>query len=621
MLLKNVKPRSILIDCLSRFHYNKNLLMNILGIHSFGHDTGAALISEGRLLAIGEERLNGLKHSGLFPQQSVRYLLEAAGLGSLGDVELIVGVTKIGRDGTNREIAMIRSELGYEGKIHTISHHMAHAASAFYPSPFDEATVMVVDGIGSNAADLDDGARKPFIFRVLDRRMQRQFEEVQSFYRATDGRLYAIRKDYAMPGLANGLGLLYMGASVFIGFGDFGSGKVMGLAPYGGRVASRPFRRDFYEIVDGTVLIPSEKNFVRHIDHFQKAYYPDIPKRENGALPDEVYTEIAYEVQDALEEALIEMANHLYRLSPAKNLCYAGGVGLNSVANKKILDNSPFENIFVQPAACDTGIALGCALYGAHMLNGEDPKKHRFRNAYLGRPYREAEVAAALRNTPNITFWKEPRVVERAAELLAEGKILGWFEGGSEIGPRALGHRSIICHPGKPGMKDILNARVKHREGFRPFAPAVLKEYVADYFDLDCESPYMLLIAKVKEDKQEIIPAVTHVDGTARVQTVTREDNGRFFDLVEAFFKITGVPVILNTSFNIAGAPIVETPADALKCFMSTEMDYLVIDDWLIEASGPKTLIGKPVIDENKLKAVDFRRDLRSYFSNVFKDK
>ena len=243
-----------------------------------------------------------------------------------------------------------------------------------------------------------------------------------------------------MPGFSNGLGLLYMAASIFVGLGDFGSGKVMGLAPYGGRADER-FRRSFYEIVDGAALIPSEKNFVRHIDHFQRLYYPDIPKREKGRLPDDIYTEIAYEVQNALEEALVEIANHLYRISPSRNLCYAGGVALNSVANKKILDNSPFENIFVQPAACDTGIALGCALYGAHMLHGEDPGKHRFKNAYLGRTYNEEDVLATLNNTANIRFRKEPHIVEKAAGLLAEGKILGWFEGGSEIGPRALGHR------------------------------------------------------------------------------------------------------------------------------------------------------------------------------------
>ena len=290
------------------------------------------------------------------------------------------------------------------------------------------------------------------------------------------------------------------------------------------------------------------------------------------------------------------------------------------MANKKVLDNSPFENIFVQPAACDTGIALGCALYGAHMLNGEPPGKHRFKNAYLGKPYNEEEILAALNSTANIKFRKEPHMARKAAELLAEGKILGWFEGGGEIGPRALGHRSIICDPSKPGMKDILNARVKHREAFRPFAPSVLKEHVSDYFDLTCESPYMLLIAKVKEDKQKTVPSITHVDGTARVQTVTREDNGRFCELIEEFYKITGIPVILNTSFNIAGEPIVETPADAMKCFMSTEMDFLVIEDYLIEASGPKELIGKPVIDENKLKATDFRTDFRTYFKNFFKN-
>jgi carbamoyltransferase len=593
--------------------------MNILGIHTFGHDTGAALISGGQFLAIGEERLNRQKHSGAFPHKSVRYLLEAAGLKEMGDIDLIVGVTRIGKDGKNKEIEMIRSELGYKGKIHTISHHAAHAASAFYPSPFDEAAVMVVDGLGSNAADADAGAKTPFIFRVIDKKIQKKFEEVQSFYRAIDGKLHTIRKDYAMPGFSNGLGLLYMGTSVFVGFGDFGSGKVMGLAPYGEHTDGR-YRRDFYEIVDGAVLIPSEKNFVRHIDHFQKMYYPDIPKREKGTLPDEVYTAITFEVQDALEKALIEIAGHLYKISPSKNLCYAGGVGLNSVANKKILDNTPFENIFVQPAACDTGIAMGCALHGAHILNDEPPKKYRFKNAYTGRCYSEEQILAVLKSTANIKFSKEEDVAKKAAKLLSDGKILGWFEGRSEIGPRALGHRSIICDPAKPDMKDILNARVKHREAFRPFAPSILKEYASDYFELTCESPYMLLIAEVKEDKRKIVPSITHVDNTARVQTVTREDNGRFYDLIEEFYKITGVPVILNTSFNIAGEPIVETPSDALKCFMSTEMDYLVIEDYFIEASGPKELIGKPVIDENKLKATDLSTGFRKYFKYFFKN-
>ena len=593
--------------------------MNILGIHTFGHDTGAALISKGQLLAMGEERLNRQKHSGAFPHKSVRYLLEAAGLKDIGNIDMIVGVTRVGKDGKNKEIEMIRSELGYKGNIHTISHHAAHAASAFYPSPFDEATVMVVDGLGSNAADVDENAKTPFIFRVIDKKIQKKFEEVQSFYRAIDGRLHTIRKDYAMPGFSNGLGLLYMATSVFVGFGDFGSGKVMGLAPYGEHTDGR-YQKDFYEIVDGAVLIPSEKNFVRHVDHFRKLYYPDIPKRGKEKLPDDVYTQITFEVQDALEKALIEIAGYLYKISPSKNLCYAGGVGLNSVANKKILDNTPFENIFVQPAACDTGIALGCALHGAHMLNNEEPKKYKFKNAYTGRPYSEKEILAALNNTANIKFSKEQNVAQKAAKLLADGKILGWFEGGSEIGPRALGHRSIICDPGKPGMKDILNARVKHREAFRPFAPSILKEYVSDYFELTCESPYMLLIAEVKKDKQKLVPSITHVDGTARVQTVTREDNGRFYDLIEAFHKITGVPVILNTSFNIAGEPIVETPADALKCFMSTEMDYLIIEEYFIEASGPKELIGKPVIDENKLRATDLRTDFRKYFKYFFKN-
>jgi len=594
--------------------------VNILGLHTFGHDTGAAVISGGRLLAIGEERLDRAKHSGAFPHKSIRYLLDASGLKGIEDVELIVGVTRIGKDGKNKEKEMIRSELGYNGPVHTISHHTAHAAGAFYPSPFDDAAVMVVDGLGSNAIDYEADDKAPFIMRIIDRKMQKKMEEVQSFYRATDGKLFTIRKDYSMPGYRNGIGLLYMGTSVFLGMGDFGSGKVMGLAPYGEN-PERKFRRNFCEIVDGVALVPSEKNFVRYNDCFQRVFYPDISQRKKEQVPDDVYTEIAYEVQDALEEALIAVANHLYRISPSKNLCYAGGVGLNSVANKKILDNSPFENIFIQPGACDSGIALGCALYGAHVVNGEDPKKYRFKNAYLGRSYGEKEILDALRNTPNIRFAKEKNLARKAGQLLADGKILGWFEGGSEIGPRALGHRSIICDPGKPDMKDILNARVKHREGFRPFAPSVLRECASEYFDLACESPYMLLIAGVKGDKQKAIPAVTHVDGTARVQTVTREDNGRYYDLIQEFFKITGVPVILNTSFNIAGEPIVETPSDALKCFMSTEMDYLVIEDYLIEAVGPKELVSGPLVDEDKLKATDFRDGFRKYFSYFFNNK
>ncbi|MCX5817875.1 MAG: carbamoyl transferase [Proteobacteria bacterium] len=592
--------------------------MNILGLHTFGHDTGAALISGGRLLAIGEERLDRAKHSGAFPHKSIRYLLGAAGLKDIEDIDLIVGVTRIGKDGRNKEVEMIRSELSYGGPIQTVSHHTAHAAGAFYPSPFDEATVMVVDGLGSNAIDYEAEEKAPFILIIIDAKIQKKMEEVQSFYRAMDGKLFTIRKDYSMPGYRNGIGLLYMGTSVFLGMGDFGSGKVMGLAPYG-ESGERSFRKNFCEIVDGAALIPSEKNFVRYNDCFQKLFYPDIPQRKKERLPDDVYTQIAFEVQDALEEALVAVANHLYRISPSKNLCYAGGVGLNSVANKKILDNTPFENIFIQPGACDSGIALGCALYGAHVINGEDPKKYRFKNAYLGRSYSEEEVLETLKNTPNIRFTKEKDLFRKAAKLLADGKILGWFEGGSEIGPRALGHRSIICDPGKPEMKDILNEKVKHREGFRPFAPSVLREYVSEYFDLACESPYMLLIAGVKEDKQKVIPAITHVDGTARVQTVTREDNGRYYDLIHEFFKITGVPVILNTSFNVAGEPIVETPAEALKCFMSTEMDCLVIEDYLIEASGPKKLVSGPMVDEDKLRATDFRGGFRRYFSNFFK--
>ncbi len=580
--------------------------MNIMGIHEFGHDSGVALIADGRLMSIGEERLNRNKHCGGFPELSVAYLLQAAGIHEINDVDLIVGLTRLDRNGVERFEASIRKMLGYRGNVHTISHHDAHAASAFYPSPFEEAAVMVVDGLGSQVNDLEIGKPLPFINRIIDKKDYHRCHEVQSFYRAKNGTLSSIRKDYSLPEYQNGLGLVYMATSVFLNFGDFGSGKVMGLAPYGG-VKGKSMTRDFCDIVDGAVLTESEKNFVNYVDRFQKRFYPNVPIRKKETLPDDLYTEIAYSVQEATEQALIEIANYLHRISPSENLCYAGGVGLNSVANKKILDNSPFANIFIQPAACDSGIALGCALWGAHMIAGENPKKYRFKNAYLGRPYGEEEILTALKTTPNIRFSREKNIVGKAARMLADGKIIGWFQGGSEAGPRALGHRSILCDPSKPDMKDVLNARVKHRESFRPFAPSVLMEHAFDYFEISCESPYMLLIAKVKEDKQRIVPAITHVDGTARVQTVTKKDNGRYYDLIKEFHSITKIPVILNTSFNIAGEPIVETPADAIRCFMSTEMDYLCIEDYFIEAAGPKDLVRGPVVDENRLKADDIR--------------
>ena len=592
--------------------------MNILGLHIFGHDTGAALISDGRLMAIGEERVDRRKHSGNFPALSVDYLLRAMGLKNINDVDLVVGITRYGKDGRDKTADSIREGLGYAGKLHTISHHEAHAASAFFASRFDEAAVMVVDGLGSSAFEIETDKPLPFMLRGLPIKDLKNFEEVQSFYRATGNEITSIRKDYTVPGFMNGIGLVYMGTSVFLNFGDFGSGKVMGLAPYGGQ-PGKTINEPFVEIVDGVALSGSEKNFVRHNDLYRKRFFPHIPPRGQESLPDDLYTEIAYAVQKATEDALIEVARHLYRISPSKNLCYAGGVGLNSVANKKILDNTPFENIFIQPGACDSGIALGCALHAAHCIYREPPGKYRLRNAYLGRAYTEEEILSDLHHTRNISFTREQDIAQKAAQLLAQGKILGWFEGGSEIGPRALGHRSIICDPRKPEMKDVLNAKVKHREGFRPFAPSVLLENVSEYFDLDCESPYMLLIAEVKKDKQHLVPAITHVDGTARVQTVTKEDNGRYYDLIREFYQITNVPVILNTSYNIAGEPIVETPRDALTCFMSTEMDYLVIENYLIEATGPKELVRGPVIDENKLKAVDIRQ--KQWLGKLFSKK
>src|SRR3989344_2063269 len=586
--------------------------MTILGLKILEHDTGAALLIDDKVVAISQERLDRKKYSRTFPKESINYCLSTAGLKSIDDVD-VVAIEQITM--TTAPLIDLLKQHGWWDKIaHKaifVNHHDAHAASAFFCSPFDDAAVLVVDSAGQKTK-LATG-----LIGV----------ETETFYRGNNDGLHQITRNYAPVNqftgwLLNfsGIGNFYSQVTYFLGFGNHEEGKTMGLAPYGkgGFISNIPEEQFLKRTAQSRYIFPSRlephpdmglkylfrktsisrrsallrqlKSVVHYFSKKGLAYekpqhFPKTPEiffenpRANKKIkfPDGLYTELAYWAQFYLEKVMIEYATHLHNVTKSKNLCIAGGVGLNSVANKKILDNTPFENIFIQPASGDSGLALGAALWASHQLN-KNPIKWRMDNAYLGREYGEKEIFDAVSHS-GCNYKKLDNPQATAAKLLADEKIIGWFQGKSEYGPRALGNRSILCSPVPPGMKDRLNMQVKHRESFRPFAPACLEELVSEYFNLDCPSPFMLLIAKVKKDN---IPAITHIDRTARGQTVNEDANPKFYSLIKEFQKITGVPVVLNTSFNDSGEPIVETPEDAVRTFKSINLDALIVGDYLL---------------------------------------
>ncbi len=565
--------------------------MNILGINCYMHDSSAALLSDGKIVAMAEEeRFNRQKHTSEFPVNAVEYCLSEASLGSLSEVDEIgffwipwrgllnrAGILlrnlpmylsyTTGRPSILRNMLgvkkLIRGRYGFKGRFRFIDHHSTHAYSAFYPSPFEEAAVMVIDGNGELLTSSGYSAGGGEVTRV---------------YRLT---------------YPHSLGLLYLCVTEYLGFEEnSGEGKVMGLASYG-----RPVYYDkFREIVDfdeqgGYRLDLSyfDVHIVRHnyiTRKFIDKFGPRLPK---GGDPDQRHCDIASSLQKITEEASYAHLRHLHRVTGKKNLCLNGGVALNSVMNGKILSSTPFEKLFIFPAANDTGCSLGSALFIWHKIHG-GANRDRLRHPYLGPSFDEKEVLAALeREGRGLTWEKVEDPSFAAAALLAEGKIIGWFQGNMEIGPRALGNRSILADPRRPEMKDILNRRVKHREPFRPFAPSILEPRLSDYFETTDPAPYMLKVSPVRPEKREIIPAVTHVDGSGRIQTVARETNLKYYRLIEEFQRLTGVPVVLNTSFNIRGEPIVCTPADAIFCFRKADMDNLLLGDYLVSVNGSGT--------------------------------
>jgi len=567
----------------------------ILGINAYDHDVSTCLLRNGEVaVAISKERLTRYKHDTGFYSEVVDYCLNAAGI-TLDDVSLIV------RNSYVMPVNRIEKRLAYRdtpsylnpreraiaakhplfqsesSRVVDISHHLAHAYSAFAVSPFDEGAIMVVDGVGSYRADVMEPIPPENDAYPLAR-------ESESYYRFAGANIETLKKVWMepVPGFLSdeffmmpSLGAIYSRVSRYV-FANWNKcGEVMGLAAYG-----RPNQvAVLARLENGRLEVPEwTSDLNQPWLGGDNATWERSPAREG-------WQDLSWQIQDDTERVLLERARWLYEATGAKNLCIAGGVGLNCVANGRIVREGPFENVWIQPATGDDGIAIGCAYYG-HLALRQQPRGYVMRHAYLGRRYDREDEKKALSSWPVPLVTRHERIADIAAataEQLAAGKIVGWFQGGSEFGPRALGNRSILADPRNPAMKDLLNARVKHRQSFRPFAPAVLAERSHEIFEDKVDSPFMLLSMNVRPEWQERVPAIVHVDGSARVQTVDRETNPAFHALLEAFAERTGVPVLLNTSFNVRGEPIVETPTDAMKCFLATEIDVLVIHDLLIE--------------------------------------
>ena len=590
--------------------------MRILGISAFYHDSAAALIEDGRIVAAAqEERFTRKRQDSGFPSQAISFCLSRAGV-RLHDVDFVAFYDKpflkfqrqlqthlafapkgfasfraampIGlreelfrKNLLRRELLKIGPRFDWKNRILFAEHHQSHAASAFYPSPFDEAAVLTVDGVGEwTTASVAHGA----------------------------GNRLEMKKEIHFP---HSLGLLYSAFTEYTGFrANSGEYKVMGLAPYG-----EPIYRD--RIFDNLLDVKEDGSFRLDLSFFDyctgltmtNGRFADLfggPARRPGDPLTQRHMDLAASVQAATEEVMLRMTRHLARESGQKNLCLAGGVALNCVANGKILRDGAFERIWVQPAAGDAGGALGAALYAYHRFQGRARKTNgadAMQGTYLGPDFTQAEIEKRLRGAnARFSVLYDEDVAARTAQTLAEGKAVGWFQGRMEFGPRALGGRSILGDARSPSMQKTLNLKVKYRESFRPFAPSVLSEDVGDWFDLDKDSPYMLMVADVREERRRVmtdeeralfgidklnivrseIPAVTHVDYSARIQTVHREINPRYHALISEFKRLTGCPVVVNTSFNVRGEPIVCTPEDAFRCFMGTEIEVLVVGNcWL----------------------------------------
>ncbi len=583
----------------------------VLGISAFYHDSAACLLRDGDIAAAAqEERFTRRKGDASFPQHSVRYCLQAAGIrpSDLAYVgfydkpllkferilETYLGVapggfTQFRMAGPlwmkeklflDREI---RRALGYDGEILYAEHHESHAASAFFPSPFEEAAILTIDGVG---------------------------EWATAAFGVGRGRDLELLQELHWP---DSLGLLYSAVTYFTGFKvNSGEYKVMGLAPYGEPKYVDVIYRELVDLrADGSFTLNQKYfNYLTGLTMTNEAFAELFggPPRVPESKLTQREMDIAKSIQVVCEEIMLRMARTVHHETGMDDLCLAGGVALNCVANGRILREGPFRRLWIQPAAGDAGGALGVAQLIWHrycnQVRALKPGADGMHGAYLGPEFAPEEIAAYLDSVGAVASRLERRCrLQRVAELLAQEKVVGWFDGRMEFGPRALGARSILGDPRSPRMQAQMNLKIKFREGFRPFAPSVLRERVRDYFELDCDSPYMLLVAPVTQERQipmtpeqrrlwgihqlnvvrSDIPAVTHIDYSARIQTVSRDTNPNYYDLIKEFERLTGCAVLVNTSFNVRGEPIVCTPADAYRCFMRTHIDYLVLGPFLLD--------------------------------------
>lgn len=592
--------------------------MNILGISAFYHDSAACLVRDGEIIAAAqEERFTRKKHDFSFPSNAINYCMKEGTIrGESLDyiafydkpfikferiLETYLAFAPVGIQSFIMAIPLwikqklwmketIKEQLGYSGKIIFPEHHESHAASAFFASPFPEAAFLTIDGVG---------------------------EWTTTSYGVGKNNQIQILSELHFP---HSLGLLYSSFTYYTGFKvNSGEYKVMGLAPYG-----KPIYKDL--ILSELVDLKEDGSFKLNMKYFNYCAGLTMTNRKFDKLfggphrkPESNVTQkdmdLARSVQDVTEEVMLRMARHINSVTKQKNLCLAGGVALNCVGNGKILREGPFDNIWIQPAAGDAGGALGAALFVWYQYldnqRSADGKKDFMKASYLGPEYSDDQILQYL-SANNIAYEKLPseETPKRIADLINGQKTIGWFQGRMEFGPRALGARSIIGDARSSEMQEIMNLKIKFRESFRPFAPSVLKEKAADFFGMDKESPYMLLVAPVKEDiRKEMtseeqslfgldklhvirssIPAVTHVDYSARVQTVTRESNSLYHKMIASFSERHDCPVIINTSFNVRGEPIVCTPEDAYLCFMRTNMDYLIMGNYLLNKENQKPL-------------------------------
>ena len=608
--------------------------MYILGVSCYYHDSAVVLLQDGILVAAAEEeRFTRKKHDNSFPQNAIDFCLRQAGITG-HDLDYVVFYEKplvkferilLTALGTfphsypvfrESMVAWFNEKLWIKSKLQTsigvtperilfIEHHLSHAASTLYASPFEEAAILTIDGVGewTTAAvgrgtavwDHADGQANGDGLQIAG---QQQVNKIELF------------REIRFP---HSLGLLYSAFTAFLGFKvNNGEYKVMGMAPYGAPC--------YFDEVQRLISVDDDGGFCLNMDYFSFHHSthrtfndrfvglfgpPRRPESEfftlttnptrnhphwsdQAAAQNRKYADIAASIQKATEEIMLKMAHYAYRETGCKNLVMAGGVTLNSVANGRIIKETPFENVYIQPAAGDAGGALGAALYAYHVLLGQ-PRRFVMEHAYWGAEYSVDDMKSSIQASGfrHEYIEEDEKLLDRVVERLIQGKVVSWYRGRFEWGPRALGHRSILADPRSAEMKEVVNTKIKFREPFRPFAPVVLEERAAEYFDFPAPERYyparfMLLVTPIPEDKRDKIQAVCHVGGTGRLQTIRREWNAAYYRVVEKFGEATGVPVLLNTSYNLRGEPIVNTPANALNTFAKSDIDALVMGQYLV---------------------------------------